>query len=126
MTKLSKTEEQLMQYLWDLGDGQMKDILDLYDDPKPATTTIATLLKRIRDKGFIDYNTEGKARRYFPIVKKSDYFSSQFKGIIHNFFGDSVSQFASFFTESADLSKEELEQLREVIDHQIEKKNKEQ
>ena len=101
--KLSKTEEQLMQHLWKLEKAFMKDILEQYDDPKPATTTIATLLKRMNDKGYISYITFGKSREYFPLIKKADYFSKHLNGLIKNFFNDSASQFASFFTKETNL-----------------------
>ncbi len=125
MNKLSKTEEQVMHHIWSMEEAYMKDLIDQYDDPKPAQTTIATLLKRIKDKGFIDYSTEGKARKYFPIIDKSAYFSSHFRGLINNFFGDSASQFASFFTQATDLTTKELEALRKVIDKEIDKKKNE-
>lgn len=121
--QLSKSEEQLMQYLWKRGKAFMKDLLEDFPDPKPATTTVATLLKRMADKGFIDYNTVGKSREYFPLVKKSDYFAKHVNGLIKNFFNDSASQFASFFTKETDLSNEELEELRKIIDQQIKKNN---
>ena len=122
--KLSKTEEQLMQYLWKLEKAFMKDLIAQFDDPKPAATTVATLLKRMYDKGFVDYNSVGKAREYYPLVAKSDYFGSHFRGLIQNFFGDSAASFASFFTSATDLSTEELKALRKEIDQQIKKKEK--
>jgi predicted transcriptional regulator len=100
----------------------MKDILDTYDEPKPATTTIATLLKRMAGKGFVAYNLYGKSREYYPLVKKKDYFSKHVNGLIKNFFNDSASQFASFFTQETNLSKAELEELKKLIDVEIEKK----
>ena len=122
--KLSKSEEELMQHLWRLDKAFLKDIIAEYKDPKPAATTIATLLKRMKDKGFIDYSVIGKSREYFPLVAKSDYFSSHFRGLINSFFGNSASTFASFFTKATDLSTEELEALRKVIDQEIKKKKK--
>lgn len=120
--KLSKTEEQLMQHLWKLEKAFMKDLLEQYEDPKPATTTIATLLKRMTDKGYVAYNTFGKSREYYPLIKKADYFSKHVNGLIKNFFNDSASQFASFFTKETNLTKEELEDLRKLIDSEIKKK----
>ncbi|TJY37881.1 BlaI/MecI/CopY family transcriptional regulator [Pontimicrobium aquaticum] len=120
--QLSKTEEQLMQHLWRLEKAFMKDILEAYDDPKPATTTIATLLKRMAGKGFVAYNLYGKSREYYPLVKKKDYFSKHVNGLIKNFFNDSATQFASFFTKETNLSKDELESLKELIDSEIKKK----
>lgn len=120
--QLSKTEEQLMQHLWKLRRAFMKDLLEEYPDPKPATTTIATLLKRMSDKGFIDYTIKGKSREYFPKVSKKDYFSKHVNGLISTFFNDSAGQFASFFTKETNLSKEELEDLRAIIDEQLKDK----
>ncbi|AXG69673.1 methicillin resistance regulatory protein MecI [Kordia sp. SMS9] len=117
--KLSKTEEQLMQHLWKLEKAFMKDILEQYHDPKPATTTIATLLKRMTDKGYVAYKTFGKSREYYPLIKKADYFSKHLNGLIKNFFNDSASQFASFFTQETNLSEDELKELRKIIDQQI-------
>lgn len=122
--KLPKAEEQLMQRLWELKKAFMKDLLEAFPDPKPAPTTIATLLKRMIDKGFVGYTKYGNAREYYPLVKKSAYFSTHLKGLIKNFFNDSASQFASFFTNEVDLSEEELEELKEIVDEQIKKKKK--
>jgi len=122
MQPLSKTEEDLMNYLWKLEKAFMKDLLGAYPEPKPATTTVATLLKRMTDKGFIDYKLYGKSREYFPLVKKKDYFSKHVNGLIKNFFNDSASQFASFFTKETNLTKEELEDLKKLIDSEIKNK----
>ncbi|WP_422862003.1 BlaI/MecI/CopY family transcriptional regulator [Flagellimonas sp. W118] len=116
---LSKSEEELMNIIWKQRKAFMKDLLDAYPDPKPATTTVATLLKRMIDKGYVAYKSFGRSREYYPLVKKQDYFSKQVKGLIKNFFNDSPSQFASFFTKETNLSKEELESLRRLIDDQI-------
>lgn len=122
--QLSKTEEQVMQYLWKLNNAFMKDLLAEFPEPKPATTTVATLLKRMKDKGFVDYKLYGKSREYFPLVKKSDYFSKHVNGLIKNFFNNSASQFASFFTSETDLTLTELEDLKKLIDNQIEQQKK--
>ena len=120
--QLTKTEEQLMQHLWKLEKAFMKDLLEIYPEPKPATTTVATLLKRMIDKGFVAYKLYGKSREYYPLVKKKDYFSKHVNGLIKTFFNDSASQFASFFTKETDLSKEELEDLKTLIDQEIKNK----
>ncbi len=120
--QLSKSEEELMNHLWKLEKGFMKDLLEAYPDPKPAPTTVATLIKRMTDKGFVAYNTFGKSREYFPLVKKKAYFSKHVNGLIKDFFNDSASQFASFFTKETNLSKNELEELKKLIDQQIKDK----
>lgn len=120
--QLTKTEEQVMELLWKLEKAFMKDLMDLFPEPKPAPTTLATLLKRMTEKGFVGYKEFGKSREYFPMVEKSDYFSKQVNGIIKNFFNNSASQFASFFTKETNMSTKELEELRAIIDKEIQKK----
>ncbi len=120
--KLSKSEEELMNHLWKMKKGIMKDLIDAYEDPKPATTTVATLLKRMQIKQFVDYKQLGRTREYFPLINKKEYFSKHVNGLIKNFFNDSASQFASFFTKETNLSKSELEKLKAIIDSEIKKK----
>ncbi|PCE66711.1 BlaI/MecI/CopY family transcriptional regulator [Sediminicola luteus] len=119
---LSKTEEQLMDLLWQNEKAFMKDLIAQHPDPKPAQTTVATLLKRMQDKGFVDYVQQGRSREYYPLVGKKEYFSRHVNGLIKNFFNDSASQFASFFTQQTNLSKSELEALRQIIDNELDKK----
>ncbi len=119
---LSKSEEQLMQILWKQERAFMRDLIDAYPDPKPAPTTVATLLRRMQDKNFVDYEQLGRSRRYFTLVKKKDYFSKQVNRMIKTFFNDSASQFASFFTKESNLTREELEDLKKLIDKEIQNK----
>ncbi len=121
---LPKSEEQLMQYLWQIGPSFMKDLIEAYPDPKPASTTVATLLKRLQDKGAIGFKKYGNVREYYPILKKEEYFSKHFSGVIKNFFNDSVSQFASFFASEKNLSDAELEELQKIVEAQINKRKK--
>ncbi|MBO9564255.1 MAG: BlaI/MecI/CopY family transcriptional regulator [Niastella sp.] len=122
--QLSKAEEQLMEYLWQLDKAFLKDLIECFPEPRPATTTVVTLLKRMQEKGFVDHKVFGNSRQYFPRVKKADYFSKHVNGMIKNFFNDSALQFASFFTKSTKLTAKELEELRKIIDQEIEKKKK--
>ena len=119
---LSSAEEQLMQLLWKQEKALMKDLIAAYPDPKPATTTVATLLKRMQDKGFVEYTQLGRSRQYYPLVKKTDYFSKHVNGLIKDFFNNSAGQFASFFTRETALSEQELKELRDIIDNQIKSK----
>jgi BlaI family transcriptional regulator, penicillinase repressor len=122
--KLSNTEEELMEVIWQHGKVFMKDILESFAEPKPATTTIATLLKRMQDKGFVGYKLFGNSREYYALIDKEKYFGKHVKGIIKNNFNNSALQFASFFTTATDLTSEELESLRKIIDQEIKKKKK--
>lgn len=119
---LSAAEEQLMNFIWEKGKAFMKDILEAYPEPKPAPTTVATLLKRLTDKGALSFQTFGNSREYFPLMSKSTYFSGKVNILIKNFFNDSPSQFASFFTKETNLSKDQLESLKSIIEEQIKSK----
>lgn len=117
--QLTKSEEQIMGYLWKLEKAYLKNILDEFSEPKPAATTVATVLKRMTDKGFVSFQQHGSNREYFPLVKKTEYFSKQVKTVIKKYFNDSSSQFASFVTNETDMSPEELTELRDLVDKQI-------
>lgn len=119
---LSKSEEKLMELIWKYEKVFLKELIDHHPDPKPAKTTIATLLKRMQDKGFVGYTVFGNSRQYFPLVKKVAYFSKHIKGIISDYFENSPLQFASFFTKSSNLSLHELEELQKIIDEEMKKK----
>lgn len=121
--KLAKSEEQLMQYLWELENAFLNELIEQYPEPKPASSTVATLLKRMKEKGYIDYEQMGRSRRYYPLVKKSAYFSKHLDSLIKKFFDDSPSTFASFFTKETDLSDEELKELQDIINKEIKKRN---
>lgn len=119
---LSKSEEQLMEIIWNHENVFLKEIIDSHPEPKPASTTVATLLKRMQDKGFVGYKLFGNSRQYYPLIKKEEYFSKHVNGIIKDFFGNSALQFASFFAKTSDLTAEELEDLKKIVDQEIKKK----
>ena len=113
-----------MELIWQHEKVFLKDLVDGYPDPKPASTTIATLLKRMQDKGFVGYTLYGNSREYHPLVKKADYFSKHIRGMIKDYFGDSALQFASFFTTTSNLTADELEDLKKIVNQEIKKKKK--
>ena len=124
MKELTKAEEQVMQYLWSIEKGFLKDIVDQYPDPKPAYTTISTVIRVLVKKGFIGHNTYGKINEYYPLVTKNKYTKSFFKRMVDTYFNKSQKQFASFFAQESNMSIEELEDLKSLIDQTIkEKKN---
>ncbi|EJL73725.1 BlaI/MecI/CopY family transcriptional regulator [Chryseobacterium populi] len=117
--KLTDSEKDLMEIIWVRKNVFMKDILESYPEPKPATTTIATLLKRMQNKDLVGYKLYGNSREYYPKVEKGEYFKEEMTSMIDRFFNSSVTQFASFFTSNTQLSQKQLKELREIIDQQI-------
>jgi len=118
--ELTKAEEQVMQFLWKIDKGFLKDIVDQFSVPKPAYTTISTVIRVLVKKGFIGYNTYGKINEYYPIIAKNDYFRNHVKSIITNYFHGSAPEFASFFA-NEQLKLSELEEIKNLIEEKIEK-----
>jgi predicted transcriptional regulator len=116
---LTKAEEQIMKLLWRLDRAFIRDLLNEFPDPKPASTTVLTLLKRMIDKGFVSYKQFGNSREYYPLIQKADYFSDHINGLIKDFFNNSTAQFASFFANETDMSPQELKELRDIVDKKI-------
>ena len=115
MSPLSNAEEKLLYIIWSEEPTYLKDIRAAYPDPKPAKTTLATVLKRIKDKGYITYHQEGNSRCYSSTVSKSKYLKQKITSLISSFFDNSPTQFASFFTEEMDLSDDEINEIRDLI-----------
>ncbi len=117
--ELTNAEEQVMRYLWKLEKAYMKNIRYEFPEPKPASTTLATLLKRMIDKGFVGFNQHGSNREYYPLIKKNQYFSKHINSLVKDFFNNSTTQFASFFTNETNMSTEELEELKQIVDNKL-------
>ena len=117
---LTKAEEQVMQYLWEIGKGFLRDIVEKFPNPRPAYTTVSTVIRVLVKKGFIGFRTYGKVNEYYPIVSKEEYFKKQVKPILSSYLSGSPSTFASYFTDSK-LSLSELEEVKRLIDDRIKK-----
>ena len=124
MTNLTKNELQIMKYLWKIEKGFMKDIVEEFPEPKPAYTTISTLVGRMVDKKYIGFHKLGRDKEYYPKLQKNAYFSAQVRDMVAQFFNNSASQFASFFAKDADFSMKELEELQELVQKKISQKKK--
>lgn len=109
--QLTRAEEEIMQALWSIDKGFIKDVVDAMPDPKPHYNTVSTLLKILVDKGFVTFETFGKANRYTPAIRKDAYSHSTMKQFVRKYFGGSYADLCSFFVKEKDLSVSELEQL---------------
>jgi BlaI family penicillinase repressor len=118
--ELTKAEEQIMQILWGLGKGFLKDIAEGFPQPRPAYTTVSTVIRVLVRKNFIGFKTYGKTNEYYPLLSKTDYFKSKLKPIITNYFNGSKRDLASFFANSQ-LNLSELEEVKLLIEEKIKK-----
>jgi predicted transcriptional regulator len=118
--QLTKAEEQLMHCLWELKKGFLKDILAKFPEPRPAYTTVSTVIRVLVKKGFIGFHTYGKVHEYYPLISKAKYFQSAIKPIISDYMEGTPRNFASFFN-TTKLNLTELEEIRRMIDLRIKK-----
>lgn len=120
-TELTRAELEVMQIIWKLGNAFLGEIVEEYPEPKPAYTTVSTVILTLRKKGFIAYKTIGKSNRYYPVISKEEYRSKFMRRVMQNFFNDSPGQVLSFFAESGNLSIEQYEELKRVAQQIVEK-----
>jgi len=119
MRELTRAEEQIMQILWGIEKGFVKDILAKMDAPKPAYNTVSTIIRILERKGFVKHNTYGKSHEYYPIVSKDDYRSFSIKNLLSGYFGGSFSRLASFFAKDENLDLKELEKLMDEVKNDV-------
>ena len=122
--ELTKAEDQVMQILWKLEKAFVKEMIDYFDEPKPAYNTVSTIIRILEKKGFVAYNDYGKTYQYYPLISKTEYKSQYLNNFIDNYFENSYHEFASFFTGKKDVSLKELEKMKELIENEIKLKSK--
>lgn len=111
MKELTKAEEEIMQILWKLGKGFVKDILEEMPEPKPAYNTVSTIVRILEKKSFVGYTAFGKSHEYFPLVAEDKYKSFFLKNFMSGYFGGSFEKLVSFFAKDNNLDVKELDQL---------------
>lgn len=122
MQKLTRAEEQIMQAVWELEKGILKQIIEALPDPKPKQSTVSTLIKILENKGFVDHKAYGRTFEYFPIVSRDEYAKAYFGKFLDSYFGGSFKRMLSFFVQEQDL---DLNTLDEVMG-EVKTKNKEE
>lgn len=117
--QLTKAEEQIMQHLWEMEEGIVRDIRDRFDEPKPARNTVSTVLRVLEKKEFVAHKTYGNLHVYYPLIKKEEYSKSQLFGLMKDYFNNSFPALATFFAKEKDLSLQDLEKLMEETKQQL-------
>lgn len=111
MKELTNAEEQIMQAIWKLEKGFLKDIVENLPEPKPAYTTVATVIRILERKKFVAHRTYGKTHEYYPLVARKDYSRFYFGKFLQNYFGGSFAGLVSFFGKEHNLSLQDMEAL---------------
>ncbi|MGC6429888.1 MAG: BlaI/MecI/CopY family transcriptional regulator [Jejuia sp.] len=115
MKQLTKAEEDIMQILWQLKKANVKAIIEELPDPKPAYNTVSTIVRILENKGFVDYEKQGKGHVYFPIVAKQDYSNQSINKLVDNYFQGSFKSMVSFFVKKNDMDIKDLEAVLKTI-----------
>lgn len=118
--ELTKAEEQVMQILWKCKNAFVKELLEHFEEPKPAYNTVSTIIRILEKKGFVGYEAFGKSHRYYPIISKDEYKEQLMNQIVGNYFGGSLNRFVSFFVEKKDLKVSELDEVLNFINQKKE------
>lgn len=111
MKQLTKAEEQVMQVVWKLKEGFIRDIMEAMPSPKPHQNTVATILKILSDKEFIGIRVFGRQHQYYPLISKEVYSKATMKTLVKSYFGGSFSEAVSFMVKENNISLEDLESL---------------
>lgn len=120
MKPLTRAESELMNRLWDQsGQGlTINQLVELYTEPRPARTTVATLLKILEAKGYVEHRrVDGTGRTFVfsPLLTRERYVTCVLRDVKDTIFGSSVKKMLSFFVQNEDISDEELCEILELI-----------
>jgi len=115
MERLTNKEEEVMQALWLLEKGFIKDILAALPDENHYNT-VSTIVRNLEDKGFIDHKAYGKTHEYFPTVTKEAYTSVFMNMATERYFNNSYKNMVSFFAKAEKISAAELKEILAIIE----------
>ncbi len=121
--ELTKAEEQIMQILWKKEKGFVKDLVEEFENPKPAINTVSTIIRILEKKGFVGYTAYGKTHEYYPLISKKEYSKHYFKNFLTNYFGNSYQKMVSFFADENEMTIEEMEDIKRTLDENINSKS---
>lgn len=124
MKEITKAQEDILKALWEINDGAVSDILDVLPEPKPAYNTVATVIKVLEKKGYVSHKTYGKTNVYFPIVAKKDYAQHVLIDTFKGLYNGSLNQMVSSFVKNKEVSLNELEELKELLEKEIKNQKK--
>src|SRR5436190_22734123 len=114
--ELTKAEETVMQLLWQLKEGLVKNILEQMSDPKPAYNTVSTVVRVLEGKGYIDHKAYGNSHVYFALITDDQYKKFTFDKMMKNYFSNSYQSLVSFIVDEKKISVKELDELSSLID----------
>jgi BlaI family transcriptional regulator, penicillinase repressor len=121
MEEITKAQEEILRVLWEINEGAVTDVIEKLPKPKPAYTTVATVIKVLEKKGYVAHKTYGNTHVFYPLVTKKAYAQHVLKDAYKGLFNGSLNQLVSFFVKGKEVSVQELEELKKMIDKEIKK-----
>ncbi len=116
MEQFTKAEEKVMQVLWKLGKGFVKDLVEAMPNPKPPYNTVLSVVRLLEKKGMVGHTAYGKTHEYHPLVSLSEHRKNTLEKLASDYFGGSYKQIVSFLAQEEKLSPEEIDEIRKMID----------
>lgn len=117
MKKLTRKEEEIMNHFWDKGAMFVRELLDLYAEPKPHFNTLSTMVRTLEANGYVSHKAYGNSYQYYPIVSREDYAGSSFKGIVSSYFNNSYLNAVSALVKEEKISLDDLKDLINQIEN---------
>jgi predicted transcriptional regulator len=116
MVTLTKAEERIMQILWDLKKGFIKDIQEQFPEPQPPYNTISTIVRVLVKKEIVSYKSYGGSYQYYPLITRDEYRGDQMGRLMDNYFGNSLKEVVNFLSEKRDLDVDELDEALKMLE----------
>ena len=116
MHRLTAKEEEIMNLFWERGQLFVRELLELYEEPKPHFNTLSTIVRGLEEKGFIDHNSFGNTYQYFPSVSREDYKKGVLNTVVNKYFKNSYLGVVSSLIEEEEISLDELKKLIEMVE----------
>ena len=117
MKKLTRKEEEIMNHFWDKGAMFVRELLDLYAEPKPHFNTLSTMVRTLEANGYVSHKAYGNSYQYYPTVSREDYAGSSFKGIVSSYFNNSYLNAVSALVKEEKISLADLKDLINQIEN---------
>ncbi|MFI3267290.1 MAG: BlaI/MecI/CopY family transcriptional regulator [Rikenellaceae bacterium] len=113
--ELTKVELEMMKIIWQNENAFLSDIVKSIPEPRPAYTTVSTVIRTLVKKGFVAFKSYGSIHCYYSLVSKEEYAFFALKRMKANFFGESTSNMISFFAKKEMITKEEKSEIIELL-----------
>jgi len=124
MEDLTAKEEEVMQVLWDLDRALVRDIMSKLPNSNQPYTTVASVVRILEKKGFVSHKPYGKTHEYFPLISKAEYRRRKFKGLVAQYFDNSIESVVSFLAKEEKIGPREFEELTKLVAEESEKEKR--